>query len=342
MTSGVVPGLDVEAVEAWMHGLELGAEPPLRLVRIGDGKSNLTYVASDAGGRRWILRRPPLGEHLDSAHDVAREFGILRGLSRTQVPAPRVYALCTDADICDEPLVLMEYVDGVVIDSDAAAQAMPESRRATSSLSLARTLATVHGVDLDATGLIGLASHAPYAARQLKRWRRQWEQSRMRDLPLADSLHERLSHSAPEQHEVTLVHGDYHLLNVIIDNANGTVRSVLDWELSTLGDPLADLGGLLAYWCDDDDPIAIGPFAFSRLPGFASRAQLSAAYADASGRDLSALPYWEALASWKIAIILEGVRRREVGDPRLGEPLDQAIVDGLFNRSKAIADAVGL
>jgi aminoglycoside phosphotransferase (APT) family kinase protein len=342
MTSSPVPGLEVEAVEAWLDGLEIGAEPPVSLVRIGDGKSNLTYLASDAGGRRWILRRPPLGEHLDSAHDVAREFGILRGLSRTQVPAPQVYALSTDAEICDEPLVLMEYVDGVVIGSDTAAQAMPESRRTTSSLSLAQTLATIHAVDLDAAGLVGLASHAPYAGRQLKRWRRQWEKSRMRDLPLADSLHERLSRSAPEQHEITLVHGDYHFLNVIIDNADGSVRAILDWELSTLGDPLADLGGLLAYWCDDDDPIAIGPFTFSRLPGFASRAQLSEAYADASGRDVSALPYWEALASWKIAIILEGVRRREIDDPRLGEPLDRAIVDGLFNRANVIADAAGL
>jgi aminoglycoside phosphotransferase (APT) family kinase protein len=133
-------------------------------------------------------------------------------------------------------------VDGVVTDRDAAAQAMPEARRTTSSLSLARTLATVHTVDLDATGLVGLASHAPYAVRQLKRWRRQCEQSRTRDLPLADSLHERLSRRAQEQREVTPVHGDYHLLNVIIDNANGSVRAILDWELGTLGDPLADLG----------------------------------------------------------------------------------------------------
>jgi aminoglycoside phosphotransferase (APT) family kinase protein len=255
---------------------------------------------------------------------------------------PGTVAISTDGAVCDTPLVVMEHVEGAVIDDEEGASRVPEERRRAVSRSLARTLATIHDVDLQATGLTGLASGAPYAARQLKRWRRQWELSKTRAQPRAHVLHQRLAASAPAQRKVTLVHGDYHLLNVITAPDDGAVRAVLDWELSTLGEPLADLGALLAYWWQADDPVAIGPFAFTRLPGFATRAELAAEYADASGRDLSDLPFWEALASWKIAIILEGVRRRALSEPRLGQPIDVAVIDALFLRAAEIADAAAL
>lgn len=339
---GETPGLDVEAVTRWLTGLELKIVPPLTFGRIGGGNSNLTYLVTDASGRRWILRRPPLGDLLASAHDVAREHGILRRLEGTGVPAPRVFALATDDAVCDAPLLLMEHVDGIVIESHAAARALSEENRRRSGLSLATTLAKVHAVDLDATGLSELASHAPYAPRQLKRWRRQWEQSKTRELPIVDELHSRLERGVPPQAEVTLVHGDFHLLNAIVGREDGAVRAVLDWELSTLGDPLADLGGLLAYWPQSDDPVAAGPFTFTTQPGFPTRRALAGAYAEASGRDLGALPYWEALAFWKIAIIIEGVRRRMLDEPRLGEPLDAGVVTDLLDRAVQVADAAGL
>jgi len=340
-STGDTPGLDAGAVARWLGGLDLGATPPLTFRRIGGGNSNLMYSVDDAGGRRWILRRPPLGQLLASAHDVEREHGILRRLEATDVPAPRALAVSTETAVCEVPLVLMEHVPGIVIDSDAVARGLSEEHRRGSGQSLARTLAKVHGVDLDATGLTDLASHAPYAPRQLKRWRRQWEQSKTRELPVVDALPARLERSAPKQQEVTLVHGDYHLLNTIVDPGDGAVRAVLDWELSTLGDPLADLGGLLAYWSQEDDPVAAGPFTFTALPGFPTRRELTEAYAEAAGRDIGALPFWEALAGWKIAIIIEGVRRRALDEPRLGEPLDGAIVTGLLDRAVEVTDAAG-
>jgi aminoglycoside phosphotransferase (APT) family kinase protein len=339
MSAGLI-GIRPAAVEGWMEGLRIGARPPLTFARIGAGASNLTYLATDADDRRWVLRRPPTGELLASAHDVAREFRILERVCDAGVPVPRPLALSRDPAVCDAPLVLMEHVEGVVIDDDEAVRDIAEPERHAISLSLARALADVHAVDLDATGLSDLASHAPYAARQLKRWLRQWEGSKTRELPAVEQLHERLAASAPVQHEVALVHGDFHLLNAIADPHSAEVVAILDWELSTLGDPLADLGGLLAYWPQaGDDPVA-GPFRTTVLPGFATRRELAEAYAARSGRDLAALPFWEALAGWKIAVIIEGVRRRQID--RGQEPMDPAIVDGLLERAGAVADEAGL
>jgi len=304
--------LDDAAVGRWLDTAGLEHRLPLRAARVGLGQSNLTFEIADADGRRWVLRRPPLGHLLASAHDVAREARILTALVDTEVPVPRVHGVFADGDI---PVVLMEYVDGLVIDSVHIAESLSPEHRRVIGIALPRTLARIHAVDLGATGLTDLASHKPYAGRQLARWSRQWEQSRTRELPQLDRLTERLRAAIPEQREIALVHGDSHIRNVITDPESGTIDAVLDWELCTLGDPLADIGSLLAYWPEPGES-GVGNFAMCTLPGFPSRAEIAAEYLAATGRDAAALGFWHALGLWKVAIIAEGVMRRALDDPR--------------------------
>ena len=302
-------------VGEWLSESGIEFEGPLALTRVGVGQSNLTYAVTDATGRpdrRWVLRRPPLGRLLASAHDVAREARILSALRDSEVPVPRVFGVWTADDV---PIVLMEFVDGLVLDRREIVDSVPEPTRHAVGLAIARGLARVHTVDLEKTGLIDLASHKPYAERQLKRWTTQWRHSKTRESADLETLTARLTAAVPEQRELTLVHGDFHLRNVIVRPEDGSVASVLDWELCTLGDPLADLGTLLAYWPETGEPGA-GLLSFSTLPGFPRRAEMAAAYLDASGRDGSALAFWHALGLWKIAIIAEGVLRRIQDEPR--------------------------
>lgn len=334
--TGTGPGFDA-SVSRWLAGLEIDAQGSIEVTRLGDGKSNLTFLVEDSGGDRWVLRRPPLGKLLPSAHDVAREFHLLSRLSGTDVPIPRPVALREpDAEI-DAPLMLMEYITGLVIDSEDALARLDRAGRHGLGLSLARTLPTIHGVDLEAAGLDGLASKKPYAARQLKRWRRQFEDSKTAEKPLVDELADLLERTAPEQTEVTLVHGDYHLANVIVDAETGTVRGVLDWELATLGDPLADLGGLLAYWPQADDPTPTVPTPFPAAEGFPGREELVEVYAESCGRDVGAVGYWETLGCWKVAIIAEGVLRRRLDEPANGDPAEAAEMADLMLRRAAVA-----
>jgi aminoglycoside phosphotransferase (APT) family kinase protein len=338
------PGLDMGSVGAWLVAAA-GLHPPVRFARVGKGASNLTYLATDRDGRRVVLRRPPLGHLLPSAHDVAREHRVLRALGQTGVPSPRVVAFTEDATVTNAPLLVMEYVEGLVVDDVEVAAGLGVAVRARLGPALARALANVHAVDLGAVGLLDLASHKPYAARQLKRWRTQWAGSRTRELPGLVMLADRLEAAMPEQRELTLVHGDFHLLNTIVAPDGSDVRAVLDWELCTLGDPLADLGGLLAYWSQPED-VGVA-FPASQLPGFSSRAEIVEEYLGASGRDASPveLAFWHALGLWKIAVIVEGVRRRALDEPRntpdSGVP-DARLVEDLVAQAQVIAFAAGL
>lgn len=312
--------------------------------RIGRGQSNLTYLVEDDAGHRWIARRPPRGQLLQSAHDVQREHRILSALQGTDVPVPRMLGEYVADQLADAPVILMEHVDGLVVDREEVAESLPMSLRGALGPSIARTLAQIHAVDLDAVGLSGLASHAPYAERQLKRWARQWEDSRTRDLPALDRMTELLRRRVPEQREVTLVHGDFHIRNVIVDAESGEVRAALDWELSTLGDPLADIGSTLAYWPEEADPPTV-LFAASARPGFADRRALADVYLEASGRDGSDLDYWHVLGLWKIAVICEGVLRRALDEPSNaadGGPPEPLFVDQLIDRAWRTAADAGL
>ncbi len=332
--------MDVDGVTAWMQSLDLGCRPPLRFARLGYGQSNLTFVVTDADQRSWVLRRPPLGELLASAHDIEREYRILSALQASDVPTPRMLAVTSEASVDETPLVLMECVEGLVIDTADVAKSISLENRAAIGRGLIEALARIHAVDLDGTGLTSLSSHAPYANRQIKRWHRQWQLSRTRDLPAIDQLAERLRVAIPVQREVTLVHGDFHLRNLIVSANGGSVRAVLDWELSTLGEPLADLGGLLAYWPHPGEPAA-SSLTVPAIAGFPRRNELAAAYAERTGRSLDALGFWYALALWKVAIIAEGVLRRAQDDPRnaaAGAAVTQQTVDDLVDRALAATE----
>ncbi|MFD4292915.1 phosphotransferase family protein [Rhodococcus sp. NPDC058505] len=341
---GDVVGLDERAVSAWIADLGVGALAPLTFTRIGNGQSNLTYRVTDSGGSSWVLRRPPLGHLLASAHDVAREYRILSALQGTGVPVPKALALTEDPAVTDAPLMLMSHVDGIVVDSIGVAKELTPERRRATGLSMPSALASIHRVDLELAGLDDLASRSPFAERQIRRWSGQWDKSRTRDVPAVDDLTALLSRTAPEQTETTLVHGDFHLSNVITARDDGRVVAVLDWELCTLGDPLADVGALLAYWSEAGDHVQ-GPFVASSAEGFPTRDELADAYFADTGRDRSAVGYWHALALWKLAIIAEGVLRRTLDDPRnaaaTGGPSTR-IIDDIVARAQEVAAAAGL
>ncbi|WP_313407594.1 phosphotransferase family protein [Aeromicrobium sp.] len=306
--------LDLASLRSWLVGQGVEVAGDLTATRVGRGQSNLTYRLEDEQGRSWIARRPPLGELLASAHDVVREARILMALQDTAVPVPSLAGVCEDPAVADVPVVVMEHVDGIVLDRMEVAESMDPAARRELGLNLARTLAHIHAVDIDAVGLGDLASRSPYAERQLKRWSRQFEASRTTERPDLDELTALLRDTMPPPGDLSLVHGDFHIRNVIVDGDQGTLRAVLDWELSTLGDPMADIGSTLAYWPEKGER-ASGLFEASTLPGFPTRQELADEYLKASGRDAGTLAFWHTLGVWKIAIISEGVYRRTLDNP---------------------------
>jgi len=304
-------GIDRAGVEGWFASNVDGAEPPLSFERISGGHSNLTYRVRDAAGRRWALRRPPLGKRLGSAHDMGREHKVVSALGPTPVPVAPVVGLCEDESVNGAPFYVMEFVEGPILRGLAEADAFPEEadRRAIGER-VADTLVAIHAVDPDAVGLGDLGRKEDYVARQLHRWHGQWEESKTRELAAIDAVHERLSARIPRQGPATIVHGDYRLDNMIL-SPSGEVAAVVDWELCTLGDPLADVGLLMVYWPErgEEEPVALGRPA-NLAPGFPTREELRDRYVERSGRDLSDLDFFVALGYWKLAIILEGVYAR--------------------------------
>ncbi len=287
-----------------------GAHGPFEYERIAGGRSNLTFRVADAAGGRWILRRPPLGTTLGSAHDMAREHRILSGLAGTDVPAPAPVALCEDEDVTGAVFYVMELVEGQVLrDEDDVEAHFDEAGRRRVGEAIADTLADLHAVDFAAAGLGELGKRDGYAERQLKRWMRQWEGSKTRELPVMEQTHALLSERVPPQHDTAIVHGDYRLDNVIVA-PSGEIAAVVDWELCTLGDPLADLGLLMVYWAEGSDKVIPLTRSPTLAAGFPGREELTARYAERSGRDVSQLDFFVALGYWKLAAILEGVYAR--------------------------------
>jgi aminoglycoside phosphotransferase (APT) family kinase protein len=303
-------GIDKAGVEAWFEANVPGAQPPLAFERISGGRSNLTYTVRDCAGRAWALRRPPLGKRLGSAHDMGREHRVIAALADTDVPVPPVAGLCEDEDVNDAPFYVMEFVEGPVLRSKAEAEEhFEEYERRAIGERVADTLVAIHAVDPDAVGLGELGRKQEYVERQLRRWYGQWEKSKTRELPVVDDVHRRLSRRVPEQGPATIVHGDYRLDNMIL-SAGGEVAAVVDWELCTLGDPLADVGLLMVYWSEPGDdliPLFDPP---TMAAGFPNRDEVRRRYWERSGRDLSELDFYVALGCWKLAIILEGVYAR--------------------------------
>jgi len=302
--------IDRPSLEAWFAGSVPSVDPPLSFERISGGRSNLTYGVTDARGRRWALRRPPLGKRLASAHDMVREHTIISALAETPVPVPPVVALCSDDTVNGAPFYVMDFVDGPILRSRAEAEeSFGEPERGAIGERVVDTLVAIHAVDPDDVGLGELGRKQDYVARQLRRWHGQWEKSKTRELQVVDDVHRRLSARIPEQGPATIVHGDYRLDNMILSDA-GEVKAVVDWELCTLGDPLADVGMLTVYWSEPGDELMPLFDAPTTAPGFPLREEIRARYAERSGRDLSEIDFYIALACWKLAIILEGVFAR--------------------------------
>ncbi|HTU15864.1 MAG TPA: phosphotransferase family protein [Solirubrobacterales bacterium] len=308
--SAETDGISHGPLEEWFRERVAEIEPPLDYEKIHGGLSNLTYLVSDQGGSRWVLRRPPLGQRLGSAHDMGREVRVVTGLADTPVPVPPVVGFCEDEAVTGAPFYVMEFVEGPVLRAPEQAAIFPDpAQRRRLGEGLIETMAKIHEVNPDQVGLGDLGRRDGYVERQLKRWSGQWEKSKTRELEIVETVHRDLLDSIPSQTETTIVHGDYRLDNVIY-SPMGEVAAVVDWELCTLGDPLADLGLLMVYWVEPGDRQM--PFfrPATTEPGFSSRAELAAHYAEVSGRDISDLDYFVALGYWKLAIILEGVLAR--------------------------------
>jgi aminoglycoside phosphotransferase (APT) family kinase protein len=302
--------IDRPSLEAWFADRVAGAEPPLSFERISGGRSNLTYAVSDAGGHRWALRRPPLGKRLASAHDMAREHRIIAALQVTDVPVPPVVGLCEDDSVNGAPFYVMEFVEGPVLRTRTEAEeSFDDAERRAIGERVIDTLVAIHAIDPDQVGLGELGRKQDYVARQLRRWHEQWEKSKTSELPMLEDVHRRLSQRIPEQGPATIVHGDYRLDNMILSPA-GQVAAVVDWELCTLGDPLADVGLLLVYWSEAGDEFTPLFEAPTTAAGFPSRREVRERYASETGRDLSGIDYYVALAYWKLAIVLQGVYAR--------------------------------
>jgi aminoglycoside phosphotransferase (APT) family kinase protein len=305
----VPKGINEPLVSAWLRDNIDGAAPPFRYELIAGGHSNLTYRVTDADGRRFVLRRPPTGHVLATAHDMVREHKIISAVGKTSVPVPKALGLCPDLAVNDSPFYVMGYVDGVVLDSPERAVALSDGIKKELSWHLIDVLAELHAADIDAIGLGDLAKREGYVERQLRRWIAQWENSKTRELPIIDELAARLAKDIPPQQGVAIAHGDYRFGNCMVHAANARVTAVLDWELCTLGDPLADLGYLGVYWAGTD-----GRFGRANDPtgagGFPSHADLVERYALLTGRDVSRIGYYVAFSAFRLAVISEGVHAR--------------------------------
>ena len=342
MAKDNITGIEsVENVTAWIAD-RADVTGALDFDLVAHGRSNLTFVLTDEAGTKWVLRRPPTGHVLASAHDMGREHRIISALQGSPVPVPGVVGMCEDDSVNGAPFYVMEFVDGYIINDLAKAQPFTPDERRRQSESLVDVLAALHEVDPDEVGLGDLGRKEAYLERQLRRWKRQIDEGSDRDLPLFHELHTRLSERMPEQQGAGIAHGDYRLDNCMIGRDH-QVAAVLDWELCTLGDVLADLGGMLMWWGDPDDSLAMRDVP-TVAPGYLTPDEVVARYGASSDRDLSDLPYYVAFQFWRLGAISEGVRIRFVagamGDKDIGDEMTgyETRVDALFEESRRALD----
>lgn len=320
-------GIDVANVTKWMAE-HVSAAGPLTFELIAGGRSNLTYRVTDANGVSYALRRPPTSHVLPTAHDMVREHTIISALYPNGVPVAKPLGLCTDESVNERPFYVMEFVEGAILRDRAQAEAAFDvATRRVIGDNLASTLAQLHAIDVNAVGLGELARHDGYIERQLRRWRGQYEQMKVEGVDhggIVEAVGDQLAASIPTQQRVSVVHGDYRLDNTVLNEAGG-VRAILDWEICTLGDPMADLGLLLVYWSERNDATAalLGA-APTTAEGFSTRAQVLAAYAANTDLDVSDVNYYQAFGYWKLACILQGVFARYSAGATAG---DQGSVD---------------
>ncbi len=302
------------------------------------GKSNLTYLVGSPAGR-VVLRRPPLREVLPTAHDMLREHTVIAALAGTDVPVPLALHACSDPAVLGAPFHVMSYVEGPIARGSFPPRYADtaETRRAVAD-GLIDTLARLHAVDYRAVGLSEFGRPDGFLARQVRRWVGQWQASRSADLPALDALAAALGDSVPASPSPTVVHGDYRLDNAVLDpHAPGRIAAVLDWEMSTIGDPLADLGLLLVYWQEAGGSQRAAVPTVTSLPGFPSRAEVARQYADLTGRDLSALPWYVAFGCFKLAVVIAGIVARRRAGAMVGDDADDigAALEPLVHRGQA-------
>jgi aminoglycoside phosphotransferase (APT) family kinase protein len=310
-------------LEAFLDAQGLGSGP-LHAEPVGEGHSNVTYLVHRDGGS-WVLRRPPRPPLPPSAHDVLREARLLSAVQEADVRTPRVLATCDDEAVIGAPFYVMERVEGHVMTVDVPAALAGETRRIGEDL--VDSLVEIHAVDWRACGLEGYGKPTGYLDRQLRRFGGLWEHNRTRDLPVLERVTAWLAEHKPESGEATIVHGDYRLGNTMFaPDAPARLVAIFDWELATIGDPLADVGYLVATWSQADDPedALRGLSAATRAPGFPTRDELIARYEERSGRSMSDVRWYMTLALWKSAVFLEGSYKR-----RLAGTTEDAFFDRL-------------
>jgi aminoglycoside phosphotransferase (APT) family kinase protein len=341
-------GVQLDALQPWFDAHVEGAgNRPLHAELIAGGRSNLTYAISD-GNHTWVLRRPPLGHVVATAHDMTREHRVMSALAGTAVPVPRVFASCDDPSLIGAPFYVMERVNGRVLREleEIATLGADEARRC--SHALIDVLAALHEVDYQAVGLADFGRPDGFLARNVARWGKQWQANKTRDLPAIDELARRLDAALPESGPATIVHGDYRLDNTMLDPDDaGRIVAVLDWEMSTLGDPLTDLALLLVYWGAGGTEISLSSTrGVSQVPGFIPVDEVVARYAERSGRSIEHLDFYVVFALYKLAVILEGINARFLMGKTLGEGFDDmgvavaALADAALERAGQSSDPV--
>ena len=336
--SDPVEGIRADSVTKWFSDHVPGIVVPLSFTLIAGGRSNLTFRVEDAEGRAWVLRRPPVHHVLPTAHDMVREHRLMTALAPSGIPVPETIGLCTDETVNERPFFVMEFVEGhIVRDAPEAEEAFDIATRGAVGDHMAETLCALHEVDPASVGLDDLGRHEGYIARQLKRWSGQFAKMRVDGVDHGGAIErvgEELSRRIPPQQRTSIVHGDYRMDNVVL-NDRGEVRAILDWELCTLGDPLADLGLLMDYWTDADDAMSVLGRSPTTAPGFATRTQVMQHYASVSDLDLTQIGYYCAFGYWKLACILQGVYARYAAGAGAG---DSSSVDEFPAQVARLAD----
>jgi aminoglycoside phosphotransferase (APT) family kinase protein len=320
-TTGTPPGLDLDALSAWFAAQvpDAGGDR-LQATLVAGGKSNLTYLVTD-GAQRWIVRRPPLGHVLATAHDMAREYRVMSALRDTDVPVPQTYALCTDPAVVGADFYVMQRCPGTPYRRAAELAPLGPQRTRTISERLVDTLAALHAIDPAVIGLGDFGRADGFLARQVGRWKKQYDRSYSRDLPAADELHRLLSANVPGESATAILHGDFRLDNLLVDDAD-QVTAVLDWEMATIGDPLTDLALMLVYLRLGAN--GVGEVSdVSTAPGFLDEQEVIQRYSGGSSRDLSHLGFYLGLAAFKLAVILEGIHYRHLRGQTVGAGFDR-------------------
>jgi aminoglycoside phosphotransferase (APT) family kinase protein len=323
----VAAAVPPERLGPWLAAQVPGASPDVRVDQLAGGSSNLTFRVRD-DGHDWVLRRPPLRGVLATAHDMNREYRVQSALQSTDVPvSPQVIA-CVDDSVIGAPFYVMEYLDGIVYDDADAVAHLSGEQSSAASLELVDVLARLHAVDFEAVGLGDFGRPAGYLARQVKRWQTQWEKSRTVEVPSIEEVARWLEMHLPAEHRHAIVHGDYSFNNTMFRRDDGArMQAVLDWEMSTLGDPLTDVGTLAVYWAEAGEIMwrSRTPQAHRANAGFPDVDTLLDRYAKTSGTDLGQIDFYRAFATYKLGVIAQGAVLRMDHDPERIERLNETV-----------------